>query len=323
MTASALVQARDLAKHYPIRAGLFHRPTGEVVRAVDGVSFDVHRGETLALVGESGCGKSTTGRLLLRLVDSSAGSVHFDGADMLAMNAQQFRSLRRRLQMVFQDPSSAFNPHMTVSEVIAEPMRLAGASAPDGRSRVAELLPLVGLPASFANRYPHEFSGGQRQRIGIARALALQPDFIVCDEPVSALDVSIQAQVVNLLTDLQQRFGLTYLFVSHDLRVVRHIASRVAVMYLGRIVEIADKRTLYRTPLHPYTQALIAAVPVPKLGTPRRHARLSGEVGSASRVPTGCRFHTRCPKTMPICREQDPISRKLADGHIVACHLVT
>ena len=312
---TSLVRADGLAKHYPI--------TGSgTVRAVDGVSFTIQRGETLALVGESGCGKSTTGRLLMRLVEPTSGTVRFDNVEMSELDRGQLRTTRRRMQLIFQDPGSAFNPRMTVASLIAEPMRLAGVRAPERRARVHELLPLVGLAAEHAGRYPHEFSGGQRQRIGIARALALQPDFIVCDEPVSALDVSVQAQVINLLTRLQRDFGLTYLFISHDLRVVRHVADRVAVMYLGRIVETADKATLYRTPQHPYTRALLSAVPAHRPGAVRTRTEAIGEIASARAVPPGCRYHTRCPFVMLVCRTDDPALFDLGGGHSSACHLV-
>ena len=318
----ALVRADGLQKHYPVVTGVLRRRVTGAVRAVDGVTFTVAQGETLALVGESGCGKSTTGRLLLRLVEPTAGTVRFDGAELSELDGAGLRRVRRRMQLVFQDPGSSFNPRMTVAALVAEPMRLAGTPARARRDRVRELLPLVGLSAEHAERYPHEFSGGQRQRIGIARALALRPDFVVCDEPVSALDVSVQAQVVNLLTRLQREFGLTYLFISHDLRVVRHVADRVAVMYLGRVVEVADTRTLYRTPRHPYTQALLAAVPVAVPGG-RRAAAPAGEVASARNVPPGCRYHPRCPHVMPVCRTDDPPFFDLGGGHGAACHLLT
>jgi oligopeptide/dipeptide ABC transporter ATP-binding protein len=310
--AQPLVQVRDLARSY--------RVGGRTVRAVDGVSFDIARGETLALVGESGCGKTTTGRLLVRLVDPDRGSMAFDGIDVATTSGTGLRAARRRMQMIFQDPGSSFNPRMKVASLIAEPMHLAGLPAAEQRARVAELLPLVGLAADYAGRYPHEFSGGQRQRIGIARALALRPEFIVCDEPVSALDVSVQAQVINLMTELQRRFGLTYLFISHDLRVVRHVATEVAVMYLGRIVEHASKASLYRSPRHPYTRALLAAVPSHRVGASRGTLADLGEIASADAIPPGCRFHTRCPYAVALCREQDPPMTQITQDHQAACH---
>jgi len=309
---TALLEVVGLAKHYPVRGG--------VVRAVDGVSFALARGETLALVGESGCGKSTTARLVLRLIEPSAGAVRFDGIEV--SGAAELRLLRRRVQVVFQDPYASLNPRLKVGDTIAEPMEVHGIGDAAGRAaRVKELLGLVGLAPYHAARYPHEFSGGQRQRIGIARALAVQPELVVCDEPVSALDVSIQAQVVNLLKDLQARFGLSYLFIAHDLAVVRHMADRVAVMYLGQIVELAPKRALFAAPRHPYTRALLNAIPRPD---PRRRGRvqhLGGDVPSPMNPPTGCRFHTRCPHAAAICREQAPLLRAMTPDHVVACHL--
>ena len=316
MTVSGeiLVKVKDLTKVY-------NGGTASPIRAVDSVSFEIVRGETLALVGESGCGKSTTGRLLMRLIEPSEGKIEFDGHDLLALRRPELRRIRRRLQFVFQDPHSAFNPRMTVAQIVAEPMMLAGSSAEDRRRRVQELLPLVGLSPEHARRYPHQFSGGQRQRIGIARALSLRPDFIVCDEPVSALDVSVQAQVINLLTDLQGEFGLTYLFISHDLRVVRHIADRVAVMYLGRIVELASKRALFGQPQHPYTKLLLSAVP--KLGARHGDRAPPTEAAEASpeAVTTGCSFANRCVHAMDTCRESRPALRDAGDGRYVACHL--
>jgi oligopeptide transport system ATP-binding protein len=316
-----LIRADNLVKHYPVLSGLFGRKVSGAVRAVDGVSFTIERGETLALVGESGCGKSTTGRLLTRLIEPTSGTVRFDDIEISELGDEALRAARRRMQLVFQDAGSSFNPRMTVASLIAEPMHLAGASDEECRVRVQELLPLVGLAPEHAKRYPHEFSGGQRQRIGIARALALQPDFVVCDEPVSALDVSVQAQVINLLTVLQREFGLTYLFISHDLRVVRHVADRVAVMYLGRIVEIADKATLYKAPQHPYTKALLSAVPAHRPGAARTFTDVVGEAASARAVPPGCRYHTRCPHAMAVCRSEDPEFLDLGGGHRSACHL--
>jgi len=310
---TALLEVEGLAKHYPMRGG--------IVRAVDGVSFALARGETLALVGESGCGKSTTARLVLRLIEPSGGTVRFDGVEVAGGAA--LRALRRRVQVVFQDPYASLNPRLKVGETIAEPMEVHGiGDAASRAARVEELLGLVGLAPYHAQRYPHEFSGGQRQRIGIARALAVQPELVVCDEPVSALDVSIQAQVVNLLKDLQARLGLSYLFIAHDLAVVRHMADRVAVMYLGQIVELAPKRALFAAPRHPYTRALLDAIPRPD---PRRRGgvqHLGGDVPSPMNPPPGCRFHTRCPHAAAICREQVPPLRALAPGHAAACHLV-
>ncbi len=323
MTVAAhLIRVDKLEKHYPIRASAFSRRVTGTVRAVDGVSFTIDRGETLALVGESGCGKSTTGRLLTRLIEPTSGTVRFDNIEISELDDAELRSVRKRMQLIFQDAGSSFNPRMKVGSLIAEPMRLAGQSADTCRARVEELLPLVGMAAEHAQRYPHEFSGGQRQRIGIARALALRPDFIVCDEPVSALDVSVQAQVVNLLTGLQREFGLTFLFISHDLRIVRHVANRVAVMYLGRIVEIADKATLYKSPQHPYTRALLSAVPAGRPGVVRSRTEVVGEIASARAVPPGCRYHKRCPYAMAACRTDDPELTDLGGGHQAACHLV-
>ncbi|MBR0643358.1 ABC transporter ATP-binding protein [Plastoroseomonas hellenica] len=317
-----LLEVRDLAKHYPVKSGIVVARQVGTVRAVDGVSFAVNRGETLALVGESGCGKSTTARLALRLIEPSAGSIHFDGRDVTRIGGAALRALRRRAQIVFQDPYASLNPRLNVGDAIAEPMAVHGiGNAASRRARVEELLGLVGLAPFHAARFPHEFSGGQRQRIGIARALSMQPELIVCDEPVSALDVSIQAQVVNLLKDLQRRFGLAYLFIAHDLAVVKHVADRVAVMYLGRIVEVASKRALFAAPRHPYTRALLAAIPHPDPERRGRVTPLGGDVPSPMAIPPGCRFHTRCPAVQAICREQDPALRPLADGHQVACHL--
>lgn len=279
-------------------------------------------GETLALVGESGCGKSTLGRLLMRIVEPTAGEVFFDGQAMQNMRRDVHASMRRRMQFVFQDPAAAFNPLMRVGQIIEEPMALAGIGAKARAIRVRELLPQVGLGEELAQRFPAEFSGGQRQRVGIARALAIKPELLICDEPVSALDVSIQAQVVNLLVDLQRELGLTYLFISHDLRVVRHIADRVAVMYLGRIVEIGDKNAIYTRPLHPYTQALIAAVPRISVRGHVERALVRGEVPTAQNIPQGCRFHTRCPIAMPVCSRVDPEPTQMPDGRQVSCHAI-
>jgi oligopeptide transport system ATP-binding protein len=309
-----LLRARRLVKHFPVRTGLFSRARG-AVQAVDDISFDLHGGETLALVGESGCGKSTAGKLLLRLIEPTAGKVWFDGRDLFSLPERDVRSLRSEMQIIFQDPYGSLNPRMTVGAMLAEALHLHGLHAGRERERVIELLGLVGLAPEHAARYPHEFSGGQRQRIGIARALAVEPRLIVCDEPVSALDVSVQAQVINLLQDLQRQFGLAYLFIAHDLAVVKHIATRVAVMYLGKIVEIADKHTLFAQPRHPYTRALLAAIPVPDPSVIRQKIILEGDVPSALNPPSGCRFRTRCPWAQERCAREEP---KLGGG--VACH---
>jgi oligopeptide transport system ATP-binding protein len=309
-----LLRARRLVKHFPVRTGLFSRARG-AVQAVDDISFDLHSGETLALVGESGCGKSTAGKLLLRLIEPTAGKVWFDGRDLFSLPERDVRSLRSEMQIIFQDPYGSLNPRMTVGAMLAEALHLHGLHAGRERKRVIELLGLVGLAPEHAARYPHEFSGGQRQRIGIARALAVEPRLIVCDEPVSALDVSVQAQVINLLQDLQRQFGLAYLFIAHDLAVVKHIATRVAVMYLGKIVEMADKHALFAQPRHPYTRALLAAIPVPDPLVVRQKIILEGDVPSALNPPSGCRFRTRCPWAQERCAREEP---KLGGG--VACH---
>ncbi|MEO8754750.1 MAG: dipeptide ABC transporter ATP-binding protein [Casimicrobiaceae bacterium] len=313
-----LLRVDALVKHFPVRRRPFGRATG-AVRAVDGVSFDVAVGETLALVGESGCGKSTTGRLVLRLLEPTSGRVFFDGEDLFALSDAQMRAHRRALQIIFQDPFASLNPRMTVAQTLAEPLALHGLAQGRRNERVAEILRLVGLAPEHARRYPHEFSGGQRQRIGIARALAVEPRLIVCDEPVSALDVSIQAQVVNLLRDLQQRLGLSYIFIAHDLAVVKFIATRIAVMYLGKIVEYADKRALFAAPRHPYTRALLSSIPVPDPTARQRRILLEGDVPSASDPPSGCHFRTRCSYAKPRCAAEEP-ELVAAGGHAVACH---
>jgi oligopeptide transport system ATP-binding protein len=319
-----LVEAVDLYKYFPIYAGLMSRHVGDV-RAVDGVSFSIDPGETLGLVGESGSGKTTVGRLLLKLLPTTKGEIHFDGQDVVRLGRGDVRKLRREMQIIFQDPFASLNPRMTVGEIVGEPLRIHGIAQGSGvQDRVLELLRLVGLRPYHANRYPHEFSGGQRQRIGIARALAVDPKFIVCDEPVSALDVSIQAQVINLLEDLQAQLGLTYLFIAHDLSVVRHISTRVAVMYVGKIVELADRDALYHNPLHPYTQALLSAIPIPDPILEKRRKRivLTGDIPSPVNPPPGCRFHTRCPVAFDRCTTETPPFNEYAPGHFAACHWV-
>jgi oligopeptide/dipeptide ABC transporter ATP-binding protein len=321
--AAPLVEVQGLVKHFPIHAGLMFKRQIGAVQAVDDISFAINAGETLGLVGESGCGKSTTGRLILRLIPPTAGTIRYDGVDLQSLEPEAMRQKRRDLQIIFQDPYGSLNPRMTVEDIITEPLVIFGEKpGPELSRRARELLQTVGLASFHAKRYPHEFSGGQRQRIGIARALAPRPKFIVCDEAVSALDVSIQAQVVNLLQDLQEEFRLTYLFIAHDLGVVKHISDRVAVMYLGKIVEVADKRTLYRQPKHPYTQALLSAIPVPRPRARRGRIVLKGDVPSPIDPPSGCRFHTRCPYAEAVCREVEPQRLVIESGHEVACHLV-
>jgi len=318
-----LLRVKDLQKHFSIKGGVFRREVDKVY-AVDGVSFDLAAGETLGVVGESGCGKSTTGRCILRLIEPTAGEVWFEGKDVMSLGIRELTALRRDMQIIFQDPFASLNPRMTVGSIIGEALiihKLTN-SPQEYQDRIVELLETVGLSADHARRYPHEFSGGQRQRIGIARALAVSPKLIVCDEPVSALDVSIQAQVINLLEDLQEKFSLTYMFIAHDLSVVEHISDRVAVMYLGRIVEVASAQDLYTNPLHPYTEALLSAVPIPDPTLKRERIRLQGDVPSPIDPPPGCHFHTRCPiRQLPLCSTESPPLKEGPQGHWVSCHL--
>ena len=321
--SEALLEVQDLKKHFHIAGGIGR--SGGTVRAIDGVSFSIKRGETVGLVGESGCGKTTTGRCVLLLERPTSGTIRFEGVDLASLSQRELRNVRRRVQVIFQDPYSSLNPRMTIGQIIAEPLKVHGIIRDKAKreARVKELLEQVGLLPQHAARYPHQLSGGQRQRVGIARALAMEPSLIICDEPVSALDVSIQAQIVNLLEDLQKRLGLTYLFIAHDLSVVRHISDRVVVMYLGKIVEVADRRALYEEPLHPYTQALLSAVPIPdpSLEATRNRTVLRGEVPSPLKPPTGCVFHPRCPKAIERCAAEIPPLREIKPGHWAACHL--
>lgn len=323
MAEETLLEVNHLKKHFPIKGGVFSKTIGYVY-AVDGVSFTLRKGETLGLVGESGCGKSTTGRTILRLIEPTAGEINFEGQNITGIEKGEMRALRREMQIIFQDPYASLNPRMTVGSIIGEPLAIHKiAKGAEQTERVASLLDKVGLRPEDMRKYPHEFSGGQRQRIGIARALALNPKLIVCDEPVSALDVSIQAQVINLLEDLQEEFGLSYLFIAHNLNVVEHISNRVAVMYLGKIVELATDKELYASPQHPYTEALLSAVPVPDPTAQKKRVILQGDVPSPINPPSGCHFHTRCPYKEKICEEAEPEFKDLGGGHWVACHLRT
>ncbi|MFN2136370.1 MAG: ABC transporter ATP-binding protein [Candidatus Promineifilaceae bacterium] len=321
----ALLEVRDLKKYFPMRRGIFGRNTVQV-KAVDNVSFDIFEKETLGLVGESGCGKSTTGNTILQLLTPTSGSVRYNGIELTTLDSEKLRQMRQHMQMIFQNPYASLNPRLTVGQIIGEPLNTfrPQMSKRQRQEKIQEMLRLVGLNPAFINRYPHEFSGGQRQRIGIARALTLDPAFIVCDEPIAALDVSIQAQVVNLLRRLQEKLGLTYLFVSHDLSMVRFISDRIAVMYLGKLVEVAEKDALYRSPLHPYSQALLSAVPTanPKLERNRKQIILQGDVPSPANPPTGCNFNTRCPVAIERCFVEEPALREVKTGHWCACHLV-
>ena len=321
---NVILRVDNLKMYFPIKAGVFQRQIGDI-KAVDDVSFEIMTGETLGLVGESGCGKTTTGRAIIRLYNPTGGHVFFEGQDMAELKGETLRKMRRKMQMIFQDPYASLNPRMSVFGIVSEPLTVHHVvSGQEKKDRVAELMELVGLNPGLMNRYPHEFSGGQRQRIGLARSLALQPELIICDEPISALDVSIQAQVVNLLEELQEKFGLTYLFIAHDLSMVRHISDRTAVMYLGKVVEMSPQEELYNHPLHPYTQALLSAVPVPDPVVERKRQRiiLTGDVPSPAHPPRGCNFHPRCPLAQQVCQEVDPEWREVSSGHWVACHLV-
>ena len=319
--SKVLLKVENLKKYFPIRTGMFARHTGDV-RAVDDISFEVYEGETLGIVGESGCGKSTTGRVIMRLHEPTDGKVTFDGVELTGLSAEEMRKTRREIQMVFQDPYASLNPRHTVEKILMEPLIVHGiGTAAEQKKKVIEYLEIVGLSSYHAKRYPHQFSGGQRQRIGIARALMTNPKLIIADEPVSALDVSIQAQVLNLMQKLQEDLNLTYIFIAHDLGVVRHISNRVGVMYLGRMVELAPSENLYAEPLHPYTQALLSAVPIPDTVYEREKILLTGDIPSPSSPPTGCTFHTRCPLVMDMCKKQVPQFKEVKPGHSVACHL--
>lgn len=322
-TKEKLIEVKNLKKYFPVKGGILKRTVG-YVKAVDDVTFDIYKGETLGIVGESGSGKSTLGRVIMRLLDPTSGEVVFENSDIATISQRKMRPFRRDMQMVFQDPYASLNPRMSVGELIAEPMVVQNMLTKEERKqKVIELLDKVGLGPEAASKYPHEFSGGQRQRIGIARALAINPKFVIGDEPVSALDVSVQSQVLNLMDDLQEEFELTYLFIAHDLSVVKHISDRVGVMYLGRIVELADKDSLYDNPLHPYTKALLSAVPIADVNIKREKVKLKGELPSPSNPPTGCTFHTRCPDCFELCKQERPELVELESGHYVACHLYT
>ncbi|MBO8163953.1 MAG: dipeptide ABC transporter ATP-binding protein [Brevibacillus sp.] len=315
-----LLEVKALKKYYPVKRGLWGR--AGVVRAVDGVDLTVYPGETVSIVGESGCGKSTTGRCILRLIEPTEGQIWFEGTDISRLSQDRLRQMRRHMQFVFQDPFASLNPRKTIRQILSDPLIVHGiGSARERKQRVEEMMEVVGLSKSHLDRYPHEFSGGQRQRIGIARALILRPKLIIADEPVSALDVSIQAQILNLMQDLQREFQLTYLFISHDLSVVRHISDRVAVMYLGKVVEIADKKSLYEKPAHPYTRALLSAVPIPDPDAVRERIILEGDLPSPANPPTGCTFHPRCPSCMEVCKTTPPPVKEVGEGHLIACHL--
>ncbi|HYE82114.1 MAG TPA: dipeptide ABC transporter ATP-binding protein [Clostridia bacterium] len=315
----SLIEIRNIKKYFPIKSGVLQKTVG-YVKAVDGIDLSIKKGETLGLVGESGCGKSTLGRVILRLLDATEGEVCFEGRDIFRLRDEEVRQLRKKMQIIFQDPYASLNPRMTIEETLSEPMEIFELAKGEKRKeRIVHLLKEVGMDSHHMSRYPHEFSGGQRQRIGIARALAVNPRLIICDEPVSALDVSVRSQVLNLMQELQQKFDLTYLFISHDLSVVKHISSRVAVMYLGKVVEIAEKRELYKNPLHPYTKALLSAIPIPDPEAKRNQIILQGDVPSPANPPSGCRFHTRCNCVLPRCCEEVPVLRDAGGGHLVAC----